>query len=122
MNIALDDFGTGYSSLGYLAPVPRGRHQDGPLVPVRGRVARDIGLATAVIGLGKTFELAIVAEGIEFPSSGRLCGLGCELCQGFYIAKPMDSSTVIDYLQSSLEVSGAPEAEQLNGSRSADAT
>ena len=123
VSIALDDFGTGYSSLGYLARFPVDVIKMDRSFLSAGASPITSGLATAVIGLGKTFELSIVAEGIEFPEQwATLRGLGCELGQGFYIAKPMDSSTVIDYLQSSLEVSGAPGTEQLNGSRSADAT
>jgi EAL domain-containing protein (putative c-di-GMP-specific phosphodiesterase class I) len=58
------------------------------------------GLATAVIGLGKTFELDVVAEGIEFPEQwSTLRDLGCELGQGFFFAKPMDSGTAINFLR-----------------------
>jgi EAL domain-containing protein (putative c-di-GMP-specific phosphodiesterase class I) len=58
------------------------------------------GLATAVIGLGKTFELDVVAEGIEFPEQwSTLRELGCELGQGFFFAKPMDSGATIAYLR-----------------------
>ena len=123
VSIALDDFGTGYSSLGYLSRFPVDVIKMDRSFLSAGASPVTSGLATAVIGLGKTFELAIVAEGIEFPEQwATLRELGCELGQGFYFAKPMDSSAAIEYLQSSLDVSAAPGAGQLNGPRSPDAT
>ncbi len=111
VSIALDDFGTGYSSLGYLARFPVDVIKMDRSFLSAGASPMTSGLATAVIGLGKTFELSIVAEGIEFPEQWEtLRGLGCELGQGFYFAKPMESSAAIEYLQSTLGVSAAPEA------------
>ena len=50
------------------------------------------GLASAVLGLGETFQLEVVAEGIELPEqSSTLAALGCETGQGFYFARPMPS-------------------------------
>jgi diguanylate cyclase (GGDEF)-like protein/PAS domain S-box-containing protein len=123
VSIALDDFGTGYSSLGYLARFPVDVIKMDRSFLSQGASPVTSGLATAVIGLGKTFELSIVAEGIEFPEQWEtLRALGCELGQGFYFAKPMESSAAIDYLLSNLGVSAAPGAEPANGSRSVDAT
>jgi diguanylate cyclase (GGDEF)-like protein/PAS domain S-box-containing protein len=111
VNIALDDFGTGYSSLGYLARFPVDVIKMDRSFLSAGASPMTSGLATAVIGLGKTLELSIVAEGIEFPEQWEtLRGLGCELGQGFYFARPMESSAAIDYLQTTLGVSAAPGA------------
>jgi diguanylate cyclase (GGDEF)-like protein/PAS domain S-box-containing protein len=110
VSIALDDFGTGYSSLGYLARFPVDVIKMDRSFLSAGASPMTSGLATAVIGLGKTFELSIVAEGIEFPEQWEtLRGLGCELGQGFYFARPMESSAAIEYLQTTLSVSAAPE-------------
>jgi diguanylate cyclase (GGDEF)-like protein/PAS domain S-box-containing protein len=123
VSIALDDFGTGYSSLGYLARFPVDVIKMDRSFLSAGASPMTSGLATAVIGLGKTFELSIVAEGIEFPEQWEtLRALGCELGQGFYFAKPMESSAAIEYLQTTLGVSAAPGAEPSNGSHSVDAT
>jgi diguanylate cyclase (GGDEF)-like protein/PAS domain S-box-containing protein len=123
VSIALDDFGTGYSSLGYLARFPVDVIKMDRSFLSAGASPMTSGLATAVIGLGKTFELSIVAEGIEFPEQWEtLRGLGCELGQGFYFARPMESSAAIEYLQTTLGVSAAPGAGQLDGPRSTDAT
>jgi diguanylate cyclase (GGDEF)-like protein/PAS domain S-box-containing protein len=110
VSIALDDFGTGYSSLGYLARFPVDVIKMDRSFLSAGASPMTSGLATAVIGLGKTLELSIVAEGIEFPEQWEtLRGLGCELGQGFYFARPMESSAAIEYLQTTLGVSAAPE-------------
>ena len=81
------------------------------------------GLATAVIGLGKTFELSVVAEGIEFQEQwSALRALGCELGQGFYFARPIDSSSTVEYLQGCPETLEPPRMLQSNGSHPGDAT
>ena len=73
-------------------PVP-GRHpQDGPLVPRRGASESAHSLANAVVGLGATLALEVVAEGIEEPEQAEtLRALGCDLGQGFLFARPMDA-------------------------------
>jgi EAL domain-containing protein (putative c-di-GMP-specific phosphodiesterase class I) len=66
------------------------------------------GLANAVIGLGDTFKLDVVAEGIEFPEQwSTLRNLGCQLGQGFYLAEPMDAKATIAYLRAQTGVSPA---------------
>ena len=123
VSIALDDFGTGYSSLGYLARFPVDVIKMDRSFLVAGASPVTSGLATAVIGLGKTFELAVVAEGIEFPEQWTtLRDLGCELGQGFYFAKPMDAQSTIEYLQSRPGDSETPWEPDPNGSRPVDAT
>ena len=111
VRIALDDFGTGYSSLGYLARFPVDIIKMDRSFLTAGASPITSGLATAVIGLGKTFELDVVAEGIELPEQwSSLRDLGCELGQGFYFAKPMNSSAAIEYLQSAPHISQARSA------------
>jgi EAL domain-containing protein (putative c-di-GMP-specific phosphodiesterase class I) len=123
VSIALDDFGTGYSSLGYLARFPVDVIKMDRSFLVAGASPVSSGLATAVIGLGKTFELAVVAEGIEFSEQWTaLRTLGCELGQGFYFAKPMDASNTIEYLQQRPEALSNPLASRANGSQPIDAT
>jgi EAL domain-containing protein (putative c-di-GMP-specific phosphodiesterase class I) len=57
------------------------------------------GLASAVLSLGETFELEVVAEGIEYPEqSVTLKELGCDTGQGFYFAKPMEPDRLVDFL------------------------
>jgi diguanylate cyclase (GGDEF)-like protein/PAS domain S-box-containing protein len=106
VHIALDDFGTGYSSLGYLARFPVDIIKMDRSFLVEGSLPVSSGLANAVIGLGKTFELDVVAEGIEFPEQwSTLRDLGCELGQGFFFAKPMDSGSAINFLREAADPS-----------------
>jgi diguanylate cyclase (GGDEF)-like protein len=91
IRIAVDDFGTGYSSLGYLR-----RFRVDILKIAREFVADDSdggAFAAAIIALGRTLQLKIVAEGIEQPwQLERLRTLGCEFGQGFYFAEPTDAA------------------------------
>jgi diguanylate cyclase (GGDEF)-like protein len=91
IRIAVDDFGTGYSSLGYLR-----RFRVDILKIAREFVADDSdggAFAAAIIALGRTLRLKIVAEGIEQPwQLERLRTLGCEFGQGFYFAEPTDAA------------------------------
>jgi EAL domain-containing protein (putative c-di-GMP-specific phosphodiesterase class I) len=101
IKLALDDFGTGYSSLGYLARFPVDIIKMDRSFLVAGASPVSSGLATAVIGLGKTFDLDVVAEGIEVPEQwASLRDLGCELGQGFFFARPMDSDAAIALVRS----------------------
>jgi EAL domain-containing protein (putative c-di-GMP-specific phosphodiesterase class I) len=51
------------------------------------------------LSLGETFQLEVVAEGIEFPEqSVTLRELGCDTGQGFYFARPMEPENLMGYL------------------------
>ena len=108
VRLALDDFGTGYSSLSYLSRFPvdilkmdRSFLRDG--------ASPSSGLATAVVALGATLNLEVVAEGIEFPEQWyALRDLGCEMGQGFYFARPMDVDATLQFL------AGRPEAPAID--------
>jgi EAL domain-containing protein (putative c-di-GMP-specific phosphodiesterase class I) len=72
------------------------------------------GLAAAIIALGKSLNLNVVAEGIELPEQiTSLRDLGCELGQGFLFAKPMNDEALFQYL-----VGGADSAAELGEQRS----
>jgi diguanylate cyclase (GGDEF)-like protein/PAS domain S-box-containing protein len=106
LRVAMDDFGTGYSSLSYLSrfPVDVIKMDRSFLRPEATREAAD--LSSAVVALGSSLALDVVAEGIEFDEQlSRLRDLGCELGQGFHFAHPMESAHLIDYL------SGRPERD-----------
>jgi diguanylate cyclase (GGDEF)-like protein len=88
--IALDDFGSGYSSLGYLSKLPIGILKiDLSFVSRIDQGPEEAAVAQAIIMLGHTLDLEIVAEGIE--TSGQLAELqrrGCPLGQGFFLGRP----------------------------------
>ncbi|HXK34755.1 MAG TPA: EAL domain-containing protein, partial [Dehalococcoidia bacterium] len=101
VRLAIDDFGTGYSSLSYLREFPF------DLLKIDKSFIDDIGttvtrkqLARAIIELGKTLDLELVAEGIEHSEQAvRLQDMDCELGQGFYFARPMDAAGVESLLR-----------------------
>jgi diguanylate cyclase (GGDEF)-like protein/PAS domain S-box-containing protein len=103
--LAMDDFGTGYSSLSYLS-----RYPVDILKMDRSFLASEhenSGLAAAIIALGASLKLNVVAEGIELPEQmASLRDLGCELGQGFLFAKPMDDETLMEYLIDGQEPAG----------------
>jgi diguanylate cyclase (GGDEF)-like protein len=107
VRLAMDDFGTGYSSLSYLSLFPLDVLKMDRSLLAAGASPVTSGLASAVLGLGETFELEVVAEGIEFPEqSMTLRELGCETGQGFYFARPMEPERLIGYLRERAGESG----------------
>jgi diguanylate cyclase (GGDEF)-like protein/PAS domain S-box-containing protein len=99
VRLAMDDFGTGYSSLSSLSMLPLDILKMDRSLLAAGASPVTSGLASAVLSLGETFALEVVAEGIEFPEqSATLKELGCDIGQGFYFAKPMEPERLIDFL------------------------
>jgi diguanylate cyclase (GGDEF)-like protein/PAS domain S-box-containing protein len=100
VRLAMDDFGTGYSSLSYLSRFPVDVLKMDRSFLAAGASPEASGLATAVVALGQTLSLDVVAEGIEFPEQwATLRDLGCGLGQGFYFARPMDADATLDFLR-----------------------
>ncbi len=100
VRLAMDDFGTGYSSLSYLSLFPLDVLKMDRSLLAAGASPVTSGLASAVLGLGETFDLEVVAEGIEFPEQSlTLRELGCETGQGFFFARPMEPDRLIGYLR-----------------------
>jgi diguanylate cyclase (GGDEF)-like protein len=97
VRMAMDDFGTGYSSLSYLSRFPIDiLKMDRSFLS---KEHEDSGLAAAIIGLGNSLNLDVVAEGIELPEQmAALRDLGCELGQGFLFARPMTHEALSEYL------------------------
>ena len=94
MQLAVDDFGTGYSSLSYLRSFPVDLLKvDQSFVDGLGAEGGDEAIVAAIIRLAHTLGLEAVAEGVETPAQlARLRALGCNLAQGFYLARPMPAS------------------------------
>ncbi|HEX2903031.1 MAG TPA: GGDEF domain-containing protein [Jatrophihabitans sp.] len=90
--ISLDDFGTGYSSLSYLQrlPVSEVKIDRSFVTGLSGDDQTTRALVTAIIGLGEALGLRIVAEGIEDRATlEELRTMGCDVAQGYYVARPM---------------------------------
>jgi diguanylate cyclase (GGDEF)-like protein/PAS domain S-box-containing protein len=111
VRLAIDDFGTGYSSLSYIRQFPFDLLKiDKSFIDDVGTAPNQKELTKAIIELGKTLNLELVAEGIEHGDQlSRLQTMDCELGQGFYFAKPMDGAD-IDALIAAL-AAGAAAAE-----------
>ena len=94
VRVSLDDFGTGYSSLARLRQLPVDKIKiDGSFVAGVGRDADSEAIVRAVIRLGRSLGLRVVAEGVE--TSGQCAFLraeGCHAAQGFHIAQPLPAS------------------------------
>ena len=94
VRFALDDFGTGYSSLTYLKRLRVAVLKiDQSFVRDMLEDADDMAILQGVIGLAATFKRQVVAEGVETVEHGTaLLHLGCDLAQGYGIARPMPAS------------------------------
>ena len=91
VRIAIDDFGTGYSSLSYLHQLPVDILKiDQTFVAAIETSSVDRSLAPAIVSLASALDLVVVAEGVETELQGdTLRGVGCELAQGYFFARPM---------------------------------
>jgi diguanylate cyclase (GGDEF)-like protein/PAS domain S-box-containing protein len=100
VRIAVDDFGTGYSSLGYLKRFPIDILKiDKSFIDGVGNSAEEAAIAHAIIKLGGSLGLEVVAEGIEEPEQvDALQSLRCERGQGFFFSKPVDAETMGEIL------------------------
>jgi diguanylate cyclase (GGDEF)-like protein/PAS domain S-box-containing protein len=96
IRLAMDDFGTGYSSLSYLSRFPVDiLKMDRSFVGAGENVA----LQSAIIALGASLSLEVIAEGIELPEQEKsLQDLGCEIGQGFLFARPMGVDALFGFL------------------------
>jgi EAL domain-containing protein (putative c-di-GMP-specific phosphodiesterase class I) len=106
VRIAMDDFGTGYSSLSYLSRFPVDILKMDRSFLASNASPQAEGLAAAIVALGESLKLEVVAEGIELSGQYQaLRDLGCDLGQGFFIARPMDLADTREWLADTDRVS-----------------
>jgi diguanylate cyclase (GGDEF)-like protein/PAS domain S-box-containing protein len=96
VHFALDDFGTGYSSLTQLRRLPAHLIKiDQSFVRDMLKDADDLAIIEGVVGLAKALKREVIAEGVETIDHGvALLKLGCELAQGYGIARPMPADDI----------------------------
>jgi EAL domain-containing protein (putative c-di-GMP-specific phosphodiesterase class I) len=97
VRISIDDFGTGYSSLLYLKKLPAGELKiDRGFVHELAKGNEDAAIISAIIALGRSLNLEIVAEGVEtVDQQDFLTALGCNSLQGFLLGRPMPPDELI---------------------------
>jgi diguanylate cyclase (GGDEF)-like protein/PAS domain S-box-containing protein len=101
VKLAIDDFGIGYSSLSYLQRFPVDILKiDRSFVEVMNKGTDESALVQAIITLGQTLRLKIIAEGIEHLEQMEILQtLGCEWGQGFHFSEPITSHQVENFLR-----------------------
>jgi EAL domain-containing protein (putative c-di-GMP-specific phosphodiesterase class I) len=101
VDFSLDDFGTGYSSLTYLRRLPVTQLKiDQSFVRDMLDDADDLAILKGVIGLATAFDREVIAEGVETLAHGQaLLALGCELAQGYGIARPMPGTDIPNWVK-----------------------
>ena len=100
VGISIDDFGTGYSSMAYFKNIPANELKiDQSFVFYMMENAMDRHIVTTVIELAHGFNLKVVAEGIEnIETFYALKELGCDIAQGYFLARPMPQDQFIQWL------------------------
>ncbi|MFT6914466.1 MAG: diguanylate cyclase (GGDEF)-like protein/PAS domain S-box-containing protein [Motiliproteus sp.] len=101
ISVAVDDFGTGYSSLNYLRKLPLDTLKID--CSFTARIDQDPKMAAivrAIIHMGQSLELEVVAEGVETHEQKELLQYyGCHYLQGFLFSRPLEVSAMLAYLQ-----------------------
>lgn len=108
ISIALDDFGTGYSSLAYLTEYPIDILKiDRAFISKIGNAKQDA-IVNAMIAMGKTIGLKVVAEGVETEQQSEyLKHQECDILQGYLFAKPLSAKHATEFLQKHNQVATA---------------
>jgi len=101
LRVAIDDFGSGYSSLNYLKRFPIDKLKiDGSFVQDLPESGDSAAIVLAVISLGHSLGLRVIAEGVERRSqAGFLRAHGCDEIQGYYYSAPMPAQEFTELLR-----------------------
>ena len=102
VRLAIDDFGTGYSSLSYLRRFPIDVLKiDQSFIRGLSSDSNDAALVSAIISLGRSLKLTIIAEGVEtLEQLDFLKAHQCEEGQGYYFSKAVEPDAFVRYLGS----------------------
>jgi diguanylate cyclase (GGDEF)-like protein len=110
LRLVVDDFGTGYSSLSYL------KHLRPSKIKIDRSFVRDLPvddddrvLVRAIVQLARTLGIAVVAEGVETEAQREfLCGIGCNVLQGFLISRPQPAADFARFVRGSAAAVALP--------------
>jgi len=105
VRLAIDDFGTGYSSLAQIKRFPIDTLKvDRSFIREIPQVAEDSAIAEAIINMGKTLSLTVIAEGVETKEQKQfLRDHDCDEMQGFYFSKPIEATKFAELLRTHSE-------------------
>lgn len=100
VRLAIDDFGTGHSSLSYIKRFSIDTLKiDRSFVQSLPDNEEDAAICAAVIALGRSMRMSVVAEGVETPAQAQvLRELGCDEMQGYWLGRPMPGSDFAAWL------------------------
>jgi EAL domain-containing protein (putative c-di-GMP-specific phosphodiesterase class I) len=127
LRFSIDDFGTGHSSLAHLKRLPVDEVKiDRSFIKELETQGDDEVIVRSTVNLGHALHLKVVAEGVEEASSwNTLRRLGCDLIQGYFIAKPMPISEFTSWSlarnASAAASQSAPASQMRAGQESVDA-
>ncbi|MDH4285032.1 MAG: GGDEF domain-containing response regulator [Gallionellaceae bacterium] len=111
VQIAIDDFGTGYSSLSYLKRFPINRLKIDRSF-LKDFHENDNSIVTAIIGMGRSLKLKVIAEGVETSAQADFLKLlGCDEVQGYFYGKPMEADCMALLMERS---AGAPQKDMFS--------
>lgn len=101
IKLSIDDFGTGYSSLAYLRRLPVDKLKiDQAFIKDMEIDDSALSLVEAVIRLGHSFNLNVIAEGVETKEQlTRLLTLNCDQAQGFFIKRPENAEDITRWIK-----------------------
>lgn len=101
VRLSIDDFGTGHASLTYLARFPVDQVKiDQSFVAGLGIEAGSAAIVGGVVAMARTFDLRVVAEGVETEDQlAALRDLGCDAAQGYLLGAPMSQRELVFHLK-----------------------
>jgi EAL domain-containing protein (putative c-di-GMP-specific phosphodiesterase class I) len=112
--VSIDDYGSGLSSLAYLKQISADELKiDKAFVLSLENDAKDALLVKSTIDLAHSLGLKVTAEGVESREAlAMLQMMGCDLAQGFHIARPMELEKLVDFLGDWATSNAVPKAER----------
>ena len=113
VRIAIDDFGTGYSSLAHLKQFQADSLKiDRAFVDGLGRDSRDTEIVRAIVGIGHSLNIELIAEGVEHAEQLELLlELGCRHMQGYFWSAPVRPGRLLDTIDRIARLGGAVDAD-----------
>lgn len=116
VSLSIDDFGTGYSSLSYLHRFPIDSLKiDRSFVSSMGESEDNLAIVIAIIAMGRSLRLQVIAEGVETESQLMLLReRGCHVIQGYLLSRPLAADDLMPLL---VQPGRLPDARPLFGSQ-----